>query len=427
MNKLWTKDFTIITLGTVVSMFGSAVSGFALGLLVLDYTGSTLLYALFMVVYSLPRVIVPLIAGPYVDRYSRTKMIYSLDFISAGFYGVLAVLLSNGLFNYPVLLLLCIVVGTMDSVYQVAYESLYPTLISEGNFTKAYSVSSLIYPLANTIMVPIAGICYNTIGLVPLFAFNAITFLLAAIFETQIKANETHIIHKDTQRFSLKKYAADFREGVNYLKCEKGLMTITMYFFVTMFAYGVSSTLVLPFFRSHTFEISESMSWVLNFVKTEGGLGVAIYTLLMSISTMGRLIGGAVHYKFKYPVGKKFAIALFVYVVLCFTDGAYLYTSIAVMMIANLVSGMLGVTSYNIRISATQNYVDDMRRGRFNGIFQMTSMMGTILGQLLAGALSEVFLPRPMIAAAMALNLIAVWFIMYRNREYVKPIYNRQA
>ena len=61
---LWTRDFTIITLGTVISMFGSAVSGFAIGLLVLDYTSSVFLYALFMVCYSLPRIVLPLLAGP---------------------------------------------------------------------------------------------------------------------------------------------------------------------------------------------------------------------------------------------------------------------------------------------------------------------------------------------------------------------------
>lgn len=81
-QKLWTKNFTIITLGSVVSMFGNAVSGFIIGLLVLDYTQSVLLYALFMVAYSLPRIILPVLAGSYLDRFSRRKVIYTLDFVS---------------------------------------------------------------------------------------------------------------------------------------------------------------------------------------------------------------------------------------------------------------------------------------------------------------------------------------------------------
>ncbi len=111
-NRLWTKNFTILTLGTVVSMLGNAVSGFAIGLLVLDYTGSTLLYAVFAVVYNLPKIIMPSLAGPYLDRFSRVKMIYTLDFISAGLYLIIFFVLKLNWFNYALLLVLCVVNGT---------------------------------------------------------------------------------------------------------------------------------------------------------------------------------------------------------------------------------------------------------------------------------------------------------------------------
>ena len=70
-TKLWTKNFTLITLGTVVSMLGNAIAGFALGLLVLDYTGSTFLYALFEVAYNLPKIVAPTFAGPFLDNFSN--------------------------------------------------------------------------------------------------------------------------------------------------------------------------------------------------------------------------------------------------------------------------------------------------------------------------------------------------------------------
>ena len=58
-QKLWTRDFTIITVGTIVSMLGSALTGFAVGLLVLDYTGSTFLYAVYIVAFNAPKVFMP--------------------------------------------------------------------------------------------------------------------------------------------------------------------------------------------------------------------------------------------------------------------------------------------------------------------------------------------------------------------------------
>ena len=250
-NTLWTRDFTIITIGTVVSMLGNAVSGFAIGLLVLDKTESVMLYALFMTCYSIPRIVLPMVAGPYLDRFSRKRVIYSLDFLSAALYVGVYLFLTRGYFNYTVYLLVSMFIGAIDSVYSVAYESFYPLLISEGNYTRAYSIESLIYPLSTAIMVPIAGLCYRTIGLAPLFLFNAVTFLIAAIAETQIKTIETHIT-ETKERFHGSQLVKDMKEGFAYLRRERGLNAIVWYFFVLMLAGAICSTLTLPYFKSLT-------------------------------------------------------------------------------------------------------------------------------------------------------------------------------
>ena len=292
-NKLWTKDYTILTVGTVISMLGNAVAGFAIGLLVLDKTDSVFLYALFMVCYSLPRIVLPMVAGPYLDRFSRKRVLYTLDFVSAAFFAVFFVLLSNGYFNFLAYLLMSMVIGAIDSVYSVAYESFYPLLISEGNFTRAYSIESLIYPLSSAIMVPIAGIFYKTIGLAPLFLFNAATFLFAAIAETQIKAVETHINEKKGERFNGSQFVRDLKDGFAFLKRERGLNAVTWYFFVMFLTSSVCMTLALPYFKG-----------------LSGVDGIMQYTFVMGANTIGRLIGGSVHYFFRYPAHKKFNIAL---------------------------------------------------------------------------------------------------------------------
>ena len=92
---LWTRDFTIITLGSVVSMLGNAMSGFALSLLVLDYTESSLLYAIYIATFTAPQIIAPIFSGAILDRFSRKRTIYTLDFISAGIYAMAAFILSR--------------------------------------------------------------------------------------------------------------------------------------------------------------------------------------------------------------------------------------------------------------------------------------------------------------------------------------------
>jgi len=294
-------------------------------------------------------------------------------------------------------------------VYSVAYESFYPLLISEGNFTRAYSIESLIYPLSSAIMVPIAGICYRTIGLAPLFLFNAVTFLIAAISETQIKAIETHITNA-AERFSGSQFVRDLKEGFAYLKRERGLNAVTWFFFVMMLASAVCMTLTLPYFKS-----------------LKGVDGVMQYTFVMGANTIGRLIGGGVHYFFRYPAQKKYSIALFVYIAISFIDGAYLFFPFWVMLIFMLFEGLLGVTSYNIRISSTQNYLPDEMRGRFNGLFQMLSILGTIAGQLIAGVIGDLLPIRWVVAGCMTITALAVFFIIVPNAAHVKKIYNVNA
>ncbi len=395
-----------MTLGTVVSMLGNAVSGFAIGLLVLDYTSSVFLYAFFMVCYCLPRLVLPIFAGPYLDRFSRKKVIYTLDFISAGLYALIFLLLKSGFFQYWLFVLTAVIIGSIDSVYNVAYESYYPTLISEGNFRRAYSIASLIYPLANTIMVPIAGLCYQSVGLAPLFLFNAVTFLVAAVAETRISGSEAHIAARKDETFDRSRFMTDLKSGVQYLRREKGLSVITWYFFISTLTYTVCTTLELPYFKSNPL------------------LGVTRFTLLMAVSTVGRLVGGVIHYRFRYPTARKFAIAIAVYIVLSVFQSVYLFTPYWAMFPFLFLSGLFGVTSFNIRMSSTQNYVPDSMRGRFNGLFAMLNMLGGIIGQLIAGTLGE-FLPmRPVIVGAMAVNVLGVIFLMLPHKEAVKTIYN---
>lgn len=211
-----------------------------------------------------------------------------------------------------------------------------------------------------------------------------------------------------TEKFNLQRYKQDFKEGLAYLKAEKGLMVITIYFFLTMFASGASSTVIMPYF------------------KATPSLGIQLYSYVMAFGVFGRLIGGLVQYKFRYPVHKKFHIAMFVYVAISVLEGVYLYFPVVMMMVLCFIGGVLSVTSYNIRISSTQNYVPDANRGRFNGIFLMFCTLGMIAGQLLSGFIAEWVSGRLVQLIFMSLNLIGTFLIMFRGRKHVKLIYNRE-
>ncbi len=412
-NKLWTRDFTIITLGSVISMLGNDAAGFAMSLLVLDYTDSGFYYALYLALYLLPSIFVPILSGPFLDRFSRKRAIWTLDFCSAGLYTLLALMLGLGRFSFAIFAAATFLMGCIDGVYQVAYESFYPLLISEGNFTKAYSISSTLETMT-FVMMPVSAFFYNTVGIVWLFAFNAATFFIAALFELQIKTQEQYVAERGREtlektRNVARQFAGDFKQGIAFLLSEPGLLAITAYFMFSSLFSGVSQTIDLPYFRG-AFENGEY-----------------VFTVVWGMCTIGRMIGGALHYKIKFPTQAKYAIALAVYVVTSVLEGTYLYCPVPVMMVMTFLTGILGVTSYNIRVSATQSYVADEKKGRFNGIWSTLMTVGALLGQLAGGALAEVFPPRAVVSVfALITALAAVCFIGGRKRA-VSQIYNTQV
>ena len=368
---LWTWDFTIITVGSVISLIGGVLSNFGMSIMVLDYTGSVFLYALFNASYQIPMLVCPVLAGPYLDRMSRKKAIYRLDFLSAGLFAGLFLLLRTGWFSYPAL-------GSIDSIYLVAYDSLYPNLVEEHNLSKAYSISGMLQSIM-MMAYPLGAMAYEVLGGVePLFAINAVCFFIGACFERCVRHQETHMDAAPAAygAGALKRFGRDLKDGVGYIAGEKGLLAITLYFTATFFS--------------------------------------------------GNGAGGLHHYKVKLPAGKKFAVAMTVYALINLIDGVVLFLPIPAMAAVMFLYGMLGVTSYNIRIAATQSYLPDQRRARFNGAFQMLTSLGSLCGTLLAGTLAEVLPERAVVVLFSLVGQGAAWLIMFRRRREVAAIYNRE-
>ena len=407
-NTLWTRNFKIITIGTAISLFGSSIAGFATGLLILDYTGSVFKFAIYMVLYEAPRIFMPTIAGPFLDKFSRRKTIYTLDFLSAAIYGVFGLVMLKGEPGFLILVLGASSLGAIGSVYQVAYDSFYPMLISEGNMGKAYSISSTMESLM-MVVTPLSVFLYHAIGIAPLFFFNMVSFFTAAVFETQIVAEEKYVI-KENEHFGLKQYKKTFSEGVEYLKSEKGLFAIAFFFMFSAFSGGGHMIIGLPYFRD-----------------AYGVRGEYIFIFIMAFEMIGRVIAGAFHYRHRIKPERKFAIAFTVYIYIAVVGGTYLYAPIPLMMFMMFSMGVMSMTSYNIRISTTQHYIPDEKKGRFNGTFQMMNTFGMMAGELIAGGLADRFDMRLVVLMFSAIEFTAGWLIMFRARKHVGLIYNQET
>ena len=408
-NPLWTRDFTIITLGSVVSMVGNSLSGFAMSLMVLDYTSSSLFYAIYIMVFTLPQLIVPVFSGAILDRFSRKKTIYTLDYISSLLYLAVGLLLFNGWFNYPLFALFVFILGSIQSIYQVAYQSFYPMLISEGNFSKAYSVASMLESVT-VFIVPVSTLVYNVFGIGPLMLANALCFFIAATVETRIKTEEKYVTDQKAteEKNKIHQMLSDTKKGFEYLWQEKGLFFIALYFLFSSISGGASNVIYLPYMKA-------------NFAH-----GEYYYLLFGGFMMLGRVLTSSWHYRNKLPVNKKFLITFIVYTTLSLINGALLYLPLTIMFILGFIQGCMGVTSYTIRISATQSYVPDEKKGRFNGAFNMLSVLGCLIGEGIAGVLSELMDMRLVVVLVEVVVFASALLIMGGGRKSVAPIYNRE-
>lgn len=408
-NPLWTRDFTIITLGSVVSMVGNSLSGFAMSLMVLDYTSSSLFYAIYIMVFTLPQLIVPVFSGAILDRFSRKKTIYTLDYISSILYLTVGLLLFNGWFNYPLFALFVFILGSIQSIYQVAYQSFYPMLITEGNFSKAYSVASMLESVT-VFIVPVSTLVYNVFGIGPLMLANALCFFIAATVETRIKTEEKYVADQKAteEKNKIHQMLSDTKKGFEYLWQEKGLFFIALYFLFSSISGGASNVIYLPYMKA-------------NFAH-----GEYYYLLFGGFMMLGRVITSSWHYRNKLPVNKKFLITFIVYTTLSLINGTLLYLPLTIMFILGFIQGCMGVTSYTIRISATQSYVPDEKKGRFNGAFNMLSVLGCLIGEGIAGVLSELMDMRLVVVLVEVVVFASAVLIMGGGRKSVAPIYNRE-
>ena len=408
-DTLWTRDFTIITIGSVISMLGNSLTSFAMSLMVLDYTNSSMLYAIYMVLYTLPQLVTPIISGAILDRFSRKKMIYTLDFVSAGIYLIMAIALLNGVFNFPMFAAVIFILGIIQSTYYIAYDSLYPMLITEGYYQKAYSISSMLETMT-VVMVPVSTFVYKLVGIGPLMIINAVSFAIAAVFEMQIGHEEKYVEKRknevDNSSSKINQMLIDIKEGVKYMRSEPALLAIVSYFGLNMLACGAMDVLCLPYYKQ-------------NFKN-----GEYLYALVFGMSFIGRAVGGGIHYKFKIPTKLKFMFAMTIYIIIAIGEGTYMFMPIGLAVVVCFITGISGVTSYTIRISSTQSYVPDEKKGRYNGAFQLITTIGLLIGQMAGGALAQKMDARLVVFAGNIIALIAAIIIIGGNRKAVAKIYN---
>lgn len=404
-KTLWTKNFTIITAGTIISAIGGTAMSFAMSFVVFDNSQSTLLAGIFSAISLIPAALLPVFISPYLDRFRRKPVIVGLDFFNGIIYLLFGWYLLHHPFHYFVYLLFSFIISSTGTIYDLAYTSFYPNLIEAGFAQKGYTVSSMIYPTVTVLMTPVAGILYQNYGMAFICFLEGALLVTAACMETQISAAERQ---KRNKKFSIREYAADLKDGFLFLKQEKGLLRIYTYISFTQSISQGNTSIIIAYFQ------------------TAKGLGTALYAWFTVVEFIGRSIGGILNYRFEIPPQKRFGFAYLVYQLYNVMDGILLFTGYPLMLANRMLCGFLGINSATLRESSVQNFIPDDKRAKLNSFFHALLSLVSMVCYMLMGALGEVVPYRFCLLITAVINLTLCYGIMYRGRDEVKRIYNRK-
>ena len=401
--KLWTRNFRLVILASAIGTVGAIAGGFALAFLVFDETGSTLASALIVAIQLLPHLLLPVLIAPFMDRLPRKSFLVAGDIANAILLAGMGLWLLFFDFSYVGYLLVSLLLACLGAVDELAFTSIYPELIPEGAEQKGYAVSSMLYPVLKVIMTPLAAVLLDTLGVAWILIVQSGLSLAAAITESFIHLDETERRHRTP--YSLRAWAGDIREAVQYLKEEHGLRSIYEYMAVTNGVASGFSPILVAFFR------------------TFPGLTAAMYSAFSVVEFAGRTIGSALQYRIKIPDKKKYGFVFFVYQVYETMDMCLLWLPYPLMLVNRGICGFLGSNSAILRSAAVQRYIPEKLRSRINAFDGVLITAGASVFSLLMGFLGEILDYRWCVTIGGAIAMLASWLLIWGRRKDVRRVY----
>lgn len=405
-NNLWTRDFTLITVATIMGAAGAIAGNFALSFLVYDETGSTLASALIIAINFVPGFVVPLVASPFMDALPRKPFLVAGDAVNGVLYLLMGLYLNSRGFTYTLYLLFSLLLSSLSAFDQLAYNSLFPKLIPPGCMDKGYAVSSMVYPVMQVVMAPVAALLMDLIGVGNILLLQGGLSIAAALTESRIRTEEERRAYR---RFSLRGYFADLKEAADYLRQERGMLNIFAYMAVTN---GVASGYA-PIFVA--------------FFSSTPGLSAAMYSLFAVAEFAGRTLGGVLRYSTKMPKERRFGFAFAVYQVYETMDMLLLWLPYPLMLANRAIAGFLGINSATLRLAAVQSTLPDRLRARVNAFESVLYSAAFSVLSLAVGALGEVMDLRLCVTLCAFASLIICWMTIWRRRREIRAMYENAA
>lgn len=216
-QKLCSKDFTLVVIGQIISLFGNATIRFALPLYLLNLTGSSALYGMVTACAFIPAILLSPIGGIVADRVNKRNIMVVLDFLTAAIIAAFT-LLMNGINIVVLLTITMMLLYGIAGAYQPSVQASIPALVSQDKFMAANSIINTISSFASLMGPVLGGILYSIYGLKPILWVCMICFITSAVMEIFI-----HIpFEKQVSEGGIwQMVKQDFTESIHFIQKDK--------------------------------------------------------------------------------------------------------------------------------------------------------------------------------------------------------------
>ncbi len=216
-KKLFSKDFTLVVIGQIISLFGNAAVRFALPLYLLNLTGSSALYGTVMACAFIPSILLSPVGGIVADRVNKRNIMVTLDFFTAAVILIFSFCMDARNLTVPVTVTMMLLYG-IAGAYQPSVQASIPALVGQEHFMAANSVINTVSSFSSLTGPVIGGILYSAYGIKPVLKVCIVCFVLSAVMEI--------FIHIPFQRQEAggsiwRTVKTDFGESIRFIRKEK--------------------------------------------------------------------------------------------------------------------------------------------------------------------------------------------------------------
>ena len=184
-QQKFSRDFFLVVIGQIISLFGNAAIRFALPLYLLNQTGSSALYGTVTACAFIPAIGLSPIGGIIADRVNKRNIMVILDFSTAAVI-TLFFLLTNSINLILLLTVTLMLLYGIYGAYQPAVQASVPALVQPEYILQANSIINMISSLAALLGPVLGGILYSAYGLTPVLFLCIVCFILSAVMEKSV-------------------------------------------------------------------------------------------------------------------------------------------------------------------------------------------------------------------------------------------------